>query len=78
MASSPTCTASFVTRTRSAASGDTSPMQNIREESEKKPSLIVEQSMLTMSPSRSTSSGEGMPWQTTSLTEVHTDFGKPS
>ena len=34
--------------------------------------------MLTMSPSRSTSSGEGMPWQTTSLTEVHTDFGKPS
>ena len=27
---------------------------------------------------RSTSSGEGMPWQTTSLTEVHTDFGKPS
>lgn len=53
-------------------------MQNMREESEKKPSLMVEQSMLTMSPSRSTSSGEGMPWQTTSLTEVHTDFGKPS
>ena len=33
-------------------------------------------SMLTMSPS---SSGRlsGMPWQTTSLTEVHSDFGKP-
>ena len=33
-------------------------------------------SMLTMSPS---SSGRlsGMPWQITSLTDVHSDFGKP-
>ena len=33
-------------------------------------------SMFTMSPS-STTVLSGMPWQTTSLTEVHNDFGKP-
>ena len=32
--------------------------------------------MLTMSPSASTVES-GMPWQMTSLTEVHSDLGKP-
>ena len=33
-------------------------------------------STLTMSPSRS-SVLSGMPWQTTSLTDVHSDLGNP-
>ncbi len=33
-------------------------------------------STLTMSPSRS-SVESGIPWQMTSLTDVHSDFGKP-
>ena len=41
-------------------------------------SKMVEQSTLMMSPSCSTRSGSGMPWQTTSLMEVQTLFGKPS
>ena len=32
--------------------------------------------MLTMSPS-SSAAESGMPWQMTSLTLVHSDFGKP-
>lgn len=38
---------------------------------------MVEQSILTISPSFSTSSLQGMPWQITSLMDVHTLFGKP-
>ena len=40
------------------------------------PFLNAVMSMLTMSPSSSTVSS-GMPWQITSLTELHSDFGKP-
>ena len=56
-------------------SSETWPMQNILEESEKYPFKIVDASILTISPSRSTVSGEGIPWQTTSLMEVQTLLG---
>ena len=67
-----------VTSTRRWRSGLTSPMQNMRLESEKYPSRMVEQSTLTMSPSLRTSFSLGMPWQTTLLMEVQTLLGKPS
>ena len=77
-AASPRWTDSFVTSTSFLRSDDTSPIMNMREESEKYPLRMVEQSTLTMSPSLSTSSSLGMPWHTTSLMEVQTLLGKPS
>ena len=53
-------------------------MWNMREESEKYPFKLVEQSTLMISPSFKTMSEDGIPWQTSSLMEVHTLFGKPS
>ena len=53
-----------------------SPTQNVALVSPCTPSTNTVTSTLTMSPSRSARSS-GMPWQMTSLTDVHTDFGKP-
>ncbi len=40
------------------------------------PLMYAVTSRFTMSPSRSTVES-GMPWQMTSLSELHSDFGKP-
>jgi hypothetical protein len=53
-----------------------SPTKNIRLVSPCQPSLMTVMSMLTMSDFFSRRS-PGMPWQTTWLTEVQMDFGKP-
>ena len=42
-------------------------MRNMREESEKYPFKLVEQSTLMISPSFKTMSEDGIPWQTSSL-----------
>ena len=57
------------------ASGDTGPMGIVRAESPHQPSLNAPKSMESMSPSLSTTSLRGMPWTTTSLTEVHSTAG---
>ena len=68
--------ASYVRSTRRCTCGGTLPTQNIRLESPWNPSLMTVTSTLTMSPCLRRRS-PGMPWQTTWLTEVQIDFGKP-
>ena len=70
------CSASWVRSTSSRVSSATSPARKVALVSPWTPSRYAVMSMLTMSPSSSTRAS-GMPWQTTSLTLVHSDFGKP-
>ena len=53
------------------------PMMKVAEVSPWNPPSFVVTSTLRMSPRRSTTPGEGMPWQTTSLRLVQTAAGKP-
>ena len=73
-APSPACRAA----TRVAPTGDDSsaPTTNVSAESPCHPSTIAPQSSDTTSPSWSTRS-PGMPWTTSSLTEMHNVAGKP-
>ncbi len=68
--------ASKATRQSRSASTEGLPTWNMRLVSPWKPSLMTVTSTLTMSPDFSSLS-PGMPWQTTWLTEVQIDFGKP-
>ena len=68
--------ASSVRSTSSRSSSATSPTRNVASVSPWTPPMYAVMSTLTMSPSRS-SVLSGMPWQTTSLTDVHSDLGKP-
>ena len=79
----PGCTASMprhmhssVTATSCRDAGSTSPTANVALVSPCTPPMKSVTSRLTMSPSLSTVVS-GMPWQITSLTEVHTLLGKP-
>ena len=65
-----------VVSTRWAEAASTCPTKNVALVSPWTPSRKSVTSMLTMSPSRSARSS-GIPWQMTSFTDVHTDFGKP-
>ena len=72
----PRIIASCVRSTSSRDSSSTSPTRNVALVSPCTPPMKAVMSMLTMSPS--SSAGEsGMPWQMTSLTDVHSDLGKP-
>ena len=65
---------SSVTRTSWRLAGSTSPTKNVALVSPCTPPMNAVTSRLTMSPSCSARLS-GMPWQMTSLTEVHTLFG---
>ena len=67
---------SRVRSTSSRLSSSTSPTRYVALLSPCTPPMYAVTSRLTMSPSRSTVES-GMPWQITSLTLVHRDFGKP-
>ena len=69
--------ASYVVSTRRRASWLGSPTKNMRLVSPNQPSLMTATSMLTMSPFFKILPGEGMPWHTTSLTEVRMVLGYP-
>ena len=71
----PASSASSVLSTSRRASALGVPTQNMRLVSPNQPPCCTATSMLTMSPGRSTVRDDGMPWQTTWLTEVHTVFG---
>ena len=66
--------ASKVTAHRRRAAMEVSPTRNMRLLSPCQPSLMTVTSMLTMSLFFSGRSS-GMPWQTTSLSEVHSEAG---
>ena len=66
----PSQSARQVSATSRRAFGEASPTTKVREVSPCQPSTMGVTSTLTMSPSRSTCFAAGMPWQTTSLTEV--------
>ncbi len=70
----PRIIASRVRSTSSRDSSVTSPARNVALVSPCTPPMKAVMSMLTMSPSRITVSS-GMPWQMTSFSEVHSDFG---
>jgi hypothetical protein len=65
-----------VTRTSWRLSGSTSPTKNVALVSPWTPPMNPVTSMLQMSPSCSARES-GMPWQMTSLTDVHDAFGYP-
>ena len=75
-AAMPTSRHSRVTSTSRADSSATSPTKNVALVSPCTPLRKIVTSQLTMSPSLSTVES-GIPWQMTSLTDVHNDFGKP-
>ena len=64
------------TRISSVSSGATSPTPTVTAASPCQPSMMAPQSMLTMSPSRSTRP-PGMPCTISSLTDVQIVAGKP-
>lgn len=68
--------ASRVRSTSSRDSSSTSPTRYVALLSPCTPPMYAVTSRLTMSPSLRTVES-GMPWQMTSLTDVHSDFGKP-
>ena len=70
----PSSIASRVSITKRRSASDTSPTARVTEESPCTPSRKIVTSTLTMSPSAN-GRLSGIPWQITSLTEVHTDFG---
>ena len=70
----PRIIASWVRSTSSRDSSATSPARNVALVSPCTPPMKAVMSTLTMSPSLTTVSS-GMPWQMTSFSEVHSDFG---
>ena len=66
--------ATRVSAIKRRSASDTSPTANVMEVSPCTPSKKIVTSTLTMSPS-ARGRLSGMPWQITSLTEVHTDLG---
>ena len=68
---------SSVTRISSRTSAVTSPTATVVAASLCQPSTMAPQSMEIMSPSFRTTSSDGMPWTTTSFTEVQIVAGKP-
>ena len=70
----PRIIASLVRSTRSRDSSSTLPARNVALVSPCTPPMYAVMSTLTMSPSMITVSS-GIPWQMTSLSEVHSDFG---
>ena len=73
-ASIPWSMAVRVSATRRREWSSASPTRKVTEVSPWTPSRKIVTSMLTMSPS-ARGRLSGMPWQMTSLTEVHTDLG---
>ena len=76
--STPISRAFFVSSTSFFHAGSTFPSMNILDESPKYPLYSVVQSILTISPSWRIMSSLGMPWHTTSFTDIHTLLGYPS
>ena len=66
---------SRVASMRARAAGLTWPIGMVRAESPHQPSLKAPKSIDRMSPSFSMTSLRGMPWTTTSLTDVHSTAG---
>ncbi|MCY1559372.1 hypothetical protein D9M68_964030 [compost metagenome] len=67
---------SLVRSTRSLDSSSTSPTRNVKFVSPWTPPMKAVMSMFRMSPSWTTVLS-GMPWQITSFSDEHRDFGKP-
>ena len=76
-AAMPRISASFVTSIKRCAVSETSPHANVAALSPFQPWTAAPVSMLTISPSCSTMPWDGMPWITTSFTEMHALPGKP-
>ena len=70
----PLYSATRVSATSRRECSSTSPIINVTDVSPWTPSRYTVTSTLTMSPSASRRES-GIPWQITSLTDVHTDFG---
>ncbi len=58
-----------------AAAGSTAPIPTVMAESPCQPSTIAPKSSDTRSPSRNTSSSDGMPWTTRSFTDAQMTAG---